>query len=91
MISSKSSKKNSYKSYEEFMQSSYSSLLLNIVNSSIKYDLNLKTYLLNTIGSSFLISKIKDSTASIVFRKEEIKELCHLVSRHILICLNLLL
>ena len=61
----------------ELMQSSF---LLNILNLQKKHDLNLKAYLLNTIGSSYINPKSKDSAPYLTFNKDEIKELCHLVS-----------
>ena len=62
---------------KETIQSPY---LLNILNLQKKQDINLKTYLLNTIGSSYINPKSKDPVPYLNFNKEEIKEFCHLVS-----------
>jgi hypothetical protein len=61
---------------DETIQSPY---LLSILNLQKKQDVNLKTYLLNTIGSSYINPKLNDHVPYLTFNKEEIKEFCHLV------------
>jgi hypothetical protein len=53
--------------------------LLNVLNLHKHHYINLKSYLLNTVGSSYTNPNSKDLIPYINFTKDEIKELCHLV------------